>query len=163
MALRTIRLIGDDILKKKSHEVENIDDRIRMILNDMADTMYAANGLGLAAVQVGILRRLVVIDVGEGLIKLVNPVITYKEGEETDIEGCLSLPGYQGQVKRPALVRMNALNENGEKINIEATGLLKKAICHELDHLDGIVYTDIAESIVDISDLEDTQEDDSEK
>ncbi len=163
MALRTIRLIGDDILKKKSREVENIDDRIRMILNDMADTMYAANGLGLAAVQVGILRRLVVIDVGEGLIKLVNPVITYKEGEETDIEGCLSLPGYQGQVKRPALVRMNALNENGEKINIEATGLLKKAICHELDHLDGIVYTDIAESIVDISDLEDTQEDDSEK
>ena len=162
MALRTIRLIGDDILKKKSREVENIDDRIRMILNDMADTMYAANGLGLAAVQVGILRRLVVIDVGEGLIKLVNPVITYKEGEETDIEGCLSLPGYQGQVKRPALVRMNALNENGEKINIEATGLLKKAICHELDHLDGIVYTDIAESIVDISDLEDTQEDDSE-
>lgn len=155
VALRNIRLAGDEILTKTSRKVDVIDDRIRMILDDMADTMYAANGLGLAAVQVGVLRRLVVIDVGEGVVKLVNPEIVYREGEETDIEGCLSVPGYQGNVKRPVKVRMHALNENGEAVDIEAEGLLKKAICHELDHLDGIMYTDIAENIIDISQIED--------
>ncbi len=158
MAIRNIRLAGDEILTKTSRKVDTIDDRIKMILEDLADTMYAANGLGLAAVQVGVLRRLVVIDIGEGLLKLVNPEITYREGEETDIEGCLSVPGYQGNVKRPVKVRMRARTENGEEIEIEAEGLLKKAICHELDHLDGVMYTDIAENIVEISELEEAED-----
>jgi peptide deformylase len=157
LAIRNIRLSGDEILAKTSRKVDKVDDRIKMILEDMADTMYAANGLGLAAVQVGVLRRLVVIDVGEGLLKLVNPEITYREGEETDIEGCLSVPGYQGNGKRPVKGRMRALDENGGKIEIEAEGLMKKAICHELDHLDGIMYTDIAENLVEISQLEDEE------
>ncbi len=147
MATRTIRIEGDEILKKKSRNVDVVDERIKMILDDMAETMYEANGLGLAAVQVGVLRRLVTIDVGNGLIKLINPVIVDKEGEELKREGCLSVPEIHGMVKRPISVTVKALNEDGEEITIEATGLYKKALCHELDHLDGILFTDIAENV----------------
>ena len=147
MATRTIRIEGDEILKKKSRNVDVVDERIKMILDDMAETMYEANGLGLAAVQVGVLRRLVTIDVGNGLIKLINPVIVDKEGEEIKREGCLSVPEIHGMVKRPISVTVKALNEDGEEITIEATGLYKKALCHELDHLDGILFTDIAENV----------------
>ena len=147
MATRTIRIEGDEILKKKSRNVDVVDERIKMILDDMAETMYEANGFGLAAVQVGVLRRLVTIDVGNGLIKLINPVIVDKEGEELKREGCLSVPEIHGMVKRPISVTVKALNEDGEEITIEATGLYKKALCHELDHLDGILFTDIAENV----------------
>lgn len=144
MALRQIRLFGDEILRKKSREVEVVDDKIRQILNDMADTMYnTENGGGLAGPQVGILKRLVVIDMGEGLIKLVNPKIIEQEGTQEVIEGCLSSPNTWGKLKRPAKVKVQALNENGEEIILTGTGSLAKCFCHEIDHLDGILFTDL--------------------
>lgn len=158
MAIRNIRLEGDELLKKKSRNVDIIDDRIKMILDDMAETMYGANGLGLAAVQVGILRRLVVIDVGQGIVKLINPEIISKEGEELSREGCLSVPVLNGMVKRPVKVTVKALNENGEELEIEAEGLYKKALCHELDHLDGILFTDIAEEVFDPADVDEDED-----
>ena len=143
MALRKIRLSNDNILRKKSKVVEKVDDRIRMILNDMADTMYnTENGGGLAAPQVGILKRLVVIDMGQGLIKLVNPRIVYKEGEQNVVEGCLSIPNTWGKLKRPAKVIVQALDENGEEVTFNGTGDLAKCFCHEIDHLEGILFTD---------------------
>lgn len=143
MALRQIRLFGDEILRKRSKEVMVVDDKIRQILNDMADTMYnTENGGGLAAPQVGILKRLVVIDMGQGLIKLVNPRIIKKEGIKEVIEGCLSYPNRWGKLKRPAKVRVQALNEYGKKIILTGTGDLAKCFCHEIDHLDGILFTD---------------------
>ena len=143
MALRQIRLFGDEILRKRSKEVLVVDDKIRQILNDMADTMYnTENGGGLAAPQVGILKRLVVIDMGQGLIKLVNPRIIKKEGIQEVIEGCLSNPNRWGNLKRPAKVTVQALNEYGKKIILTGTGDLAKCFCHEIDHLDGILFTD---------------------
>ncbi|MDB1969327.1 peptide deformylase [Clostridium tertium] len=143
MALRQIRLFGDEILRKRSKEVLVVDDKIRQILNDMADTMYnTENGGGLAAPQVGILKRLVVIDMGQGLIKLVNPRIIKKEGIQEVIEGCLSYPNRWGKLKRPAKVTVKALNEYGKKIILTGTGDLAKCFCHEIDHLDGILFTD---------------------
>ena len=115
-----------------------------MLLNDMAETMYKANGAGLAAVQVGILKRLVVIDVGEGLIKLINPKIVSSFGEQQETEGCLSIPGIYGTVKRLEQVEVSALNEKGDSIKLKGTGLLACAFCHEIDHLDGILFTDKA-------------------
>ncbi|WP_234122697.1 peptide deformylase [Clostridium hydrogenum] len=144
MALREIRLFGDEILRKKSRNVEVVDDKIRQILDDMADTMYnAGNGAGLAAPQVGILKRLVVIDMGQGLIKLVNPQIIKKEGKQEVIEGCLSIPNKWGKLIRPAKVTVKALNENGEEIILTGTGDLAKCFCHEIDHLEGILFTDL--------------------
>ncbi|WPC41262.1 peptide deformylase [Clostridium sp. JS66] len=144
MALRQIRLFGDEILRKKSREVEVVDDKIRQILNDMAETMYnTENGGGLAGPQVGILKRLVVIDMGGGLIKLVNPKIIEQEGTQEVIEGCLSSPNTWGKLKRPAKVKVQALNENGEEIILTGTGSLAKCFCHEIDHLDGILFTDL--------------------
>jgi len=144
MALRQIRLFDDEILRKKSRIVEVVNDKIRQILNDMADTMYnAKNGAGLAAPQVGVLKRLVVIDMGQGLIKLVNPAIIKQEGEQEVIEGCLSIPNVFGKLKRPEKVIVDALNENGEKIILTGTGYLAKCFCHEIDHLDGILFTDL--------------------
>mgnify|MGYP003365827260 CR=1 FL=1 len=144
MALRQIRLSDDEILRKKSRTVEIVDDKVRQILNDMADTMYnSENGAGLAAPQVGILKRLVVIDMGQGLIKLVNPEIIKQEGEQKVIEGCLSIPNVFGKLKRPAKVTVQALNENGEKIILTGTGDLAKCFCHEIDHLEGILFTDL--------------------
>lgn len=142
MAKRKIVKLGEDVLRMKSKPVDKIDKRLLSLLNDMADTMYAADGVGLAAPQVGILKRAVVIDVGDGLIELVNPEITASEGAAVGVEGCLSVPDRRGTVERPEKVTVEAQNRDGKAIRLEAEGLLAVAICHELDHLDGIVYVD---------------------
>jgi len=142
MALRTIRINGDEILRKKCREVDEITERELTLLDDMLETMYAADGVGLAAPQVGVLKRIVVIDVGEGPMKLVNPVIVETEGDVVDYEGCLSVPGEQGNVNRPEKVKVTALNEKGEKVEMTGSGLLARAFCHEIDHLDGILFID---------------------
>jgi peptide deformylase len=144
MALREIRLDGDPILRKKSKEITEINDRIKILLDDMVETMRAANGLGLAAPQVGILRRAVVIDVGEEVLKIINPVIIEASGSIVDFEGCLSIPDLSGKVERPEKVKIKYLDENGESKVYEATGYTARAFCHEIDHLDGILYTDKA-------------------
>lgn len=142
MAIRNIRTEEDTILRKKSRRVENFDERLFELLDDMADTMYNAEGVGLAAVQVGILRRIVVIDVGDGLIELINPEITDEEGAQCDLEGCLSLPGKQGYTIRPKTVKVKAQNRDGNWCVYKGSDLKAKAFCHEIDHLDGILYTD---------------------
>ncbi|WP_066647107.1 peptide deformylase [Christensenella timonensis] len=143
MAQRKLRIFGDDILRKKSREVTEVNDRIRMILDDMAETMYAqGNGAGLAACQVGILKRLVVIDMGDGLIKLVNPVMEEQSGLQECEEGCLSIPDRFGKTLRPQSVTVTALDENGKETRIRGEGDLAKCLCHELDHLDGILFVD---------------------
>lgn len=143
MALRQIRRKEDPILRKISKPVEHVDDKIRMILDDMAETMYASKiGGGLAAPQVGILKRLVVIDMGQGLLKLVNPVIINQEGTQEVIEGCLSIPNTWGKLSRPARVTVQALNECGETVTHTGIGDLAKCFCHEIDHLNGILFTD---------------------
>ena len=144
MAVRIVREEGDEILRKKSREVEQVDDRIRDLLDDMVDTKHKYNGVGLSAVQVGILKRLVVIDLydDKGPIKLVNPVILKTKGEQEVEEGCLSFPNKYAKMIRPAEVVAEALDENGKKIKIKAKGLLAQAICHELDHLDGVLFID---------------------
>ena len=147
MAIRQIRFDGDDILRKKCKEVKEMTDRIRTLIDDMFDTMYEANGVGLAAPQVGILKRIVVIDVDyENPYVLINPVIVERDGEQTGDEGCLSLPGKVATVTRPNHVICKCLNEDMEEVEIEGEGLLARAICHELDHLDGILYKDVADS-----------------
>ena len=143
MALRNItKYKTDDILRKKSRNVDKIDERILQLLDDMAETMYKENGAGLAAPQVGILKRVIVVDIGDGLIKLINPKIVEQEGEEQGEEGCLSVPEIIGEVKRPYKVKVKGLNELGEEIEIKATGFLARAFCHEIDHLDGILFID---------------------
>ena len=142
MAIRNIRTKEDEILRKKSKVVTNIDERFLTLINDMKETMYASNGVGLAAPQVGILKRVVVVDIGEGPIVLINPEIIEKRGEVTDIEGCLSVPGEEGEVKRPKYVKVKAMNEKGEEILLEGENFLARAFCHEIDHLDGILYID---------------------
>ncbi len=144
MAVRIVREDGDEILRKKSREVETVDDKIRNLLDDMVDTMHKYNGVGLSAVQVGILKRVVVIDLydDKGPIKMVNPVIIKTKGEQEVEEGCLSFPNQYARLIRPMEVVAEALNENGEKIKIKAKGLLAQAICHELDHLDGVLFID---------------------
>ena len=143
-SIRKIRKDGDEILRKISRKVEVIDDRILTLLDDMKDTMKKAEGVGLAAPQVGVLRRIVVIDIGEGLIELINPVIVYESGEQEDEEGCLSVPGIRGKVKRPEKVIVRAMNRKGETVEITGTDLLAVAFCHEIDHLNGILFTDKA-------------------
>ena len=142
MALRQIVKIGEPVLRKKSKVVKEINDRIIELLDDMADTMYEADGVGLAAPQVGILKRVVVIDIGDGLIELINPEIIETEGEYLDNEGCLSVPGESHEVERPNYVKVKALNEKGEEFILEGEELLARAILHENDHLDGILYID---------------------
>jgi len=142
MALRKIRTKEDEVLRKKSKEVKSIDNRTLMLVQDMLDTMYNANGVGLAAPQIGILKRIVVIDVGLGPMVLINPEIVETRGEAKDIEGCLSIPGEQGTVIRPKYAKVRALNEKGEYIEVEGEDLLARAFCHEIDHLNGILYTD---------------------
>lgn len=145
MALRNIvNYQTDDILRKKAKAIEKVNGRIRTLLEDMAETMYYANGVGLAAPQVGILRRLVVIGDGTGLIKLINPVIVKADGDQQEMEGCLSIPGIYGRVKRPAKVVIKALDENGEPFDLEGTGLLARILCHEIDHLNGVLFIDKA-------------------
>ena len=142
MALRQIVKIGEPVLRKKSKVVKEINDRLIDLLDDMADTMYEADGVGLAAPQVGILKRVVVVDIGDGLIELINPEIIEAEGEYLDNEGCLSVPGESGDVLRPYRVKVRALNRFGETIEIDGEELLARAFCHEIDHLDGILYVD---------------------
>lgn len=132
----------DEFLRKKAKAVENVNSRIQSLLADMTETMYHADGAGLAAPQVGILRRLVVIDIGAGLIKLINPVIVEADGEQQEMEGCLSIPGIYGKVKRPEKVVVKALDENGKPFDLEGTGMLARALCHEIDHLNGILFID---------------------
>lgn len=143
MALRNImNYQTDEFLRKKAKAVENVNSRIQSLLADMTETMYHADGAGLAAPQVGILRRLVVIDIGAGLIKLINPVIVEADGEQQEMEGCLSIPGIYGKVKRPEKVVVKALDENGKPFDLEGTGMLARALCHEIDHLNGILFID---------------------
>ena len=144
MAIRIIREDGDEILRKKAREVEKVDDKIRQILDDMLETMHKFNGVGLAGQQIGILKRLVVIDLYDenGPLKLVNPKIIEQKGEQEVEEGCLSFPNQFAKIIRPQKVTIVALNENGQKIKVEAEGLLAQAICHELDHLEGILFVD---------------------
>lgn len=145
MALRMIRTKGDEVLTKVSKTVEKIDDKILTLLEDMADTMYEEDGVGLAAPQIGVLKRVVVIDVGDGLIEMINPEILEFDGEQVGDEGSLSVPGRYGQVRRPNYVKAKALNRNGEEFIIEGTELLARAICHELDHLEGKLFVDLVE------------------
>ena len=145
MALRTIRVERDTKKTKISRPVDKMTPRIQDLITDMLDTMYEAMGVGLAAPQVGILKRIVVIDVGDGPIILINPEIIEKSGEQTGDEGCLSVPGMSGQVTRPDHVKVKALNEDMEEVVYEGEGLLARAFCHELDHLDGHMYTELVE------------------
>lgn len=142
MALRSIRTYGDDLLRKKSRKIEKIDERVLTLIEDMKETMYKEDGVGLAAPQVGILKRMAVIDVGNGPIVIINPEIIERKGSQVDTEGCLSIPGRQGEVERPQWVKVKALNEKGEEIIYEGEGLLARAFCHEIDHLDGVLFID---------------------
>jgi peptide deformylase len=144
MAIRTIRIYGDESLRKKSRIVDEINSRVLLLINDMKDTMYNSKGVGLAAPQVGILKRIAVVDVGDGPIVIINPEIIEMTGSQIDSEGCLSIPGKQENVERPLSVIVKALSEVGEEIVIHGEGLLARALCHEIDHLDGILFIDKA-------------------
>jgi peptide deformylase len=145
MAIRTIRVEGDPVLNKVCRPVKEMTERTQTLIDDMLDTMYEANGVGLAAPQVGVLRRIVVIDVGEGPIVMINPEIIEQDGEQTGQEGCLSIPDKAGIVTRPNHVIAKALDRDMQEYTIEGTELLARAICHELDHLDGHLYDELAE------------------
>ncbi len=148
MAIRNIRQEGDEILKKRSREVEVIDDKVKELIQDMIDTMHKYDGVGLAAVQVGILKRIIVIDIYDEntpIVKLINPKIIKTKGERELEEGCLSFPNKFAKVKRPEKVIVEGLNENGETVRIEAVELLAQALCHEINHLDGITFVDVME------------------
>ena len=145
MAIRQVRELGDDILTKQSKPVTKMTLRTKILIDDMLDTMYEKMGVGLAAPQVGILKQIVVIDVGEGPIVLVNPEIIETSGEQTGEEGCLSVPGKWGIVTRPEHVKVRALNEDMEEVELEGEGLLARAFCHEIDHLSGNLYVDKVE------------------
>ena len=145
MAVREIRTMGDEVLAKTCKEVKAMTPRTQILIEDMIDTMYEAMGVGLAAPQVGILKRIVVIDVGEGPIVLINPEILETSGEQTGDEGCLSVPGKAGQVTRPNYVKVKALNENMEEVIYEGEELLARAFCHEIEHLDGHLYVEKVE------------------
>lgn len=145
MAIRNIRIIGDSILTKKAREITEVTPKLKTLIQDMLDTMYDAEGVGLAAPQIGILKRLVVIDVspeGDSPIILINPEVIETDGEQTGEEGCLSVPGKSGVVTRPNYAKVKAFNENMEEITVEGTELLARALCHETDHLNGELYVD---------------------
>ncbi len=144
MALLKLRFLGDDALRKKARPVTELNRRIITLLDDMAETMYEENGCGLAAPQIGVLRRAITVDIGDdnGLLQLINPEIIAIEGEQEDIEGCLSLPGRRAYVKRPLKVTVAGINRAGKPVTIEAEGYLAIALCHEIDHLDGVLYID---------------------
>lgn len=148
MAIRTLRLDGDDILKKKSREVQQFDDKLHRLLEDMAETMVLHNGVGLAGVQVGHLRRVFIIDVGDGVIEFINPEILETAREKSMVEGCLSYPGEWGLVRRPTWVKVKAQDRNGQWFELEGEGLLAQAICHENDHLNGEVFLDKTEKML---------------
>ena len=154
MAIRNIVKDGDPILLKKCRPVEKFDAKLAILLDDMAETMHRANGVGLAAPQVGMLRRVVVIDVGEGVIELVNPQILVYSGEQEGIEGCLSFPGEWGITKRPEYVKVRAQDRNGDEFEIEGRDLLAKAFCHEIDHLNGVVFKQVAKRLLTPAEIE---------
>ncbi len=161
MAQRQIREVGDPLLRKKSRMVEVIDDKVKQLIEDMYDTLKAADdGIGIAAPQVGVLKRIIIVDLsdedGEGPYKLINPVITKAKGEQVCREGCLSVPGLLGDVVRPKEVTVEALNEEGKKVVIKAKDLLAICLCHEIDHLDGILFIDKATELFD-ADAEDEE------
>jgi len=160
MATREIRIMGDPDLEKKCKEIKEITPRIKQLIEDMVDTMYESMGVGLAGPQVGVLKRVCVIDVtGEDLHILINPRIIEKSGEQIGQEGCLSLPGKSGMVTRPDYVKVFAYNEEMKQIELEGTGLLARAICHELDHLEGHLYVELVEGdLVSVTDAEDEEE-----
>lgn len=145
---------NEEFLRKKSREVTEITPRILTLIDDMVETMRAANGCGLAAVQVGVLRRIVVIETEEGLFELINPVIISSSGEQEGVEGCLSVPNEWGITKRPETVTVRALDRNGKTIEVTGSGLLAKAFCHEIDHLDGELYTDKVIRMLDRDEIE---------
>ena len=145
MAIRKIREMGDEVLTKSCKEVTKMTLRTQILINDMLDTMYEAMGVGLAAPQVGVLKRIVVIDVGDGPLILINPEILETSGEQTGEEGCLIVPGQSGTVTRPDYVKVKALNEEMEDVVLEGEGLLARAFCHEIDHLDGKMYVELVE------------------
>ncbi len=162
MAIRKIVEIGDDKLRKVCKPVEKFDKRLKALLDDMADTMYKAEGVGLAGPQVGILRRVAVIDVGDGLFKMVNPVIVETEGEQTGLEGCLSVPGRRGEVTRPNIVTVQYQDENGEPVTLRTSEFFARAVCHELDHLDGVLYIDKMDREISDEEYEEMMEEDEE-
>lgn len=163
MGLRTVRTEGDECLRKICKPVKGVSLRTRLLIQDMFDTMYETNGVGLAAPQVGILKRIVVIDTDDNQHVLINPEILEMSGEQTGYEGCLSVPGKSGIVTRPDYVKVKALNEKGEEYILEGEGLLARCICHECDHLDGILYVDKVEGeLVDNADLQDEADEDEE-
>lgn len=154
MAVKEILKFGNPILKRTSRKVDNVDKDILALVQDMKDTLYSTTGIGLAAPQIGVLKRVILIDLkdGEEPIILANPSIVAKVGKEEEIEGCLSYPGYEGKVSRPKKVTVHGMNLNGEKVEYTAEGLLAKAFCHEIDHLDGILYTDRAKKMYKLED-----------
>jgi len=156
MALRNVLVVenDNDSLRKRSREVEKIDEKILTLIKDMKETLYDKNGVGLAAPQIGILKRIIVIDIGEGPIVLINPVIAYQKGEVVDVEGCLSVPGVWGTVNRPQEVIVRGMNPDGEMVEMKGEGLLAKAFCHEIDHLNGIIYTDKVIDFIDPSQIQ---------
>jgi len=156
MALRTLRLSGDELLRKKSKPVREITDNIITLLDDMYETLRAENGVGLAAPQVGVLRRVVVVKLDDEheLVELINPEIVEADGVQEGLEACLSVPGKQGTVERPNSVRVRAQNRAGGEFTVEGEGFLARALCHELDHLDGVLYTDKAKEVHNVADDE---------
>lgn len=142
MAIRNIVKLGDEILTKKCREVKNIDDRIICLIDDMLETLKLSGGVGLAAPQVGVLKRIAVVDTGDTILELINPEILYTEGEQTDAEGCLSYPGKYGMVTRPRIVKIKALDRNGNEYEYTGEDLTARAFCHEIDHLDGHFFTE---------------------
>ena len=160
MAIRNIVKDGDPILKKKCRPVEKFDKKLAILLDDMAETMHQANGVGLAAPQVGMLRRVVVIDVGEGVIELVNPKVVAYSGEQEGVEGCLSFPGEWGLAKRPNYVKVKAQDRNGDEFEIDGEELLARAFCHEIDHLNGVVFKDVADRMLTAAEIEEMEKKD---
>ena len=145
MAIRKVRVFGDEVLNKNCKEVKEINERTEELINDMLETMYEYDGVGLAAPQVGVLKRIVVIDIGDGPIVLINPKIVETSGSQTGTEGCLSVPGKAGTVTRPNYAKVVAFNEEMKEFELEGTELLARAICHECDHLDGKLYVELVE------------------
>ena len=160
MALRTLRMEGDEILRKKSRNVKEINDRVLVLLDDMVETLQENNGIGLAAPQVGILKRIVIIQVSEedALYELINPEVIESSGSQINTEGCLSVPGKSGHVERPSYIKVKALNRESEEVIIEGEGLLAIALCHEIDHLDGILYIDKLVEVEEVEEVEDQRE-----
>ena len=155
MAIRKIVVLGEDeVLRKHARKVDKFDKRLWTLLDDMADTMAEANGAGLAAVQVGVLRRAFVVDVGDGLMEFVNPQILEASGEQTGVEGCLSFPGQWGMVTRPNHIKIKAQDRHGSWFEAEGEALIARCFCHELDHLDGIVYTEVMDRFLTDEELE---------